>query len=49
MAETERPNLSGLQPGVDIEMAEAGTRVHIPRAEWDMPAIQELVGFIVRA
>jgi hypothetical protein len=49
MAQTERPNHSGLRPGVDIDMEEAGRRLQIPRAEWDTPAIQELVGFIIRA
>jgi len=48
MAANERLNHSGLKPGVDIDMEAAGARLRIPRDEWDNPAMQELVGFIVR-
>jgi len=49
MTEGERQNYSRLEPGVDIDMELAGTDLHIPRQDWDDPAMQELAGFIVRA
>lgn len=33
---------------MDIDMERAGTHLHIPRDEWENPAVQEPVGCIVR-
>jgi hypothetical protein len=48
MEANERPNHSDLTPGVDVDIERAGAGLHIPQDEWQNPAVQELIGFIVR-